>query len=113
MTCICCDTGVLDLGCLTICDSLTISYIAPSTQTYTLQLDYNGVVVEIEAVITAGNPLVFDLSTLNENYTYTAKVLDGNRAVIIFTNGGGDSFDCLRFKTAIGVGANLATIPLS
>ena len=65
MTCICCDIGVLGLGCLTICDSLTISYITPSTQTYTLQVDYNGVVMEIEEEIDcSGNPLVFDISTL-------------------------------------------------
>ena len=42
-----------------------------------------------------------------------SKVLDGNRAVITFTDGGGGSYDCLRFKTAIGIGSNLATIPLS
>lgn len=111
--CICCSIGVLDLGCLTICDTLTISYIAPSTQTYTLVVEFDGVVVEIKADIEAGNPLVFDISNLNEDYVYKAKVLDENLAQITFTDGGGGSYDCFRFKTGYSQETNPATIPLS
>lgn len=112
--CICCEENSLRLGCVTTCENLVISYLSPAQQDYTLVVEFNGQITEITSTIDAGLPLQFDLSGLNEFYTYTAYIRDeatGDR--MIFVDGSGTRYDCLVFRTKFGLSVNQPSVALT
>lgn len=96
----CCPTSVLDLGCFPC--SVSLIPITGATWTLTgtwsMTVIYHGLIstVQIEAVM--GEPLKLPVSTLNENYLYTAQIYDPNEE--LFTFDGADGF---KFKRLVEI----------
>lgn len=112
MSCICCELGKLDLGCVTVCDTIEISYTAPADDTYTLRVMFGQQIIEITAAITAGNPIVFDISELNENYIFTG-IVSNSSGDLIFVDGSSNQYDCIIFQTVVGLTTNTPSIPVT
>lgn len=112
--CICCGYETLKLGCVTTCENLVISYTSPSQQNYTLVVQFGGQITEITSTIDAGLPLQFDISDLNESYTFTTYIRDdatGDK--MIFVDGSGTIYDCFLFKTKVGLTVNQPSTTLT
>lgn len=112
--CICCELGTLNLGCVTTCQNLVISYLSPAQQEYTLVIEFAGQITEITSTIDAGLPLQFDISGLNESNTFTAYIRDevtGDR--IDFEDASNNPYDCFLFQTKIGLTVNQPSITLT
>ena len=114
MPCFCCKNPLKACG---ICASglLVFSYIVPigGDGVYVLELDFVGTLVRIQSQsLSAGQPLEFDLSTvdLNENYTYTGRIIKPSGEVLEF-QGTDEVLDCLTIKTAIG-GASFVDVQI-
>lgn len=112
MSCICC-TKKLDLGCVTTCDTLTISYTSLTTETYTLLVDFGQQLIEITADITIGNELIFDISGLNQSYIFTGQIKNAAGDVLSFVDGSNNVYDCFLFQTIIGLTSNKTSINLT
>lgn len=112
MSCICCDNK-LNLGCVTTCDALTISYTSPTTETYTLLVDFGQQLIEIPADITTGNELVFDISNLNQAYTFTGQIMNEAGDILTFRDTNNIDYDCFLFQTIIGLTTNQPSINLT
>lgn len=112
--CICCTEGTLKLGCVTTCQLLVINYLSPAQQDYTLVTQFGGGITEITSTIDAGLPLQFDISGLNEHYTFTAYIRDdatGDR--MTFVDGSGNRYDCFIFQTKVGLTVNPESLNLT
>lgn len=112
MSCICCKIAKLKLGCVTVCDVLKVNYVAPSDDTYTLTVMFGQQVIEISSEITAGNTLTFDISDLNENYVFTG-VISNSSGNLIFIDGSSNQYDCIEFKTVVGLTSNPQSIAVT
>lgn len=104
MSCICCKNTVF-LGCYTPCQTLTLPILSPTTQAYTLSLNFAGNVVELESEVVGGANLTFDISKLNEFYLFEG-VLKVGGVDLVLVDGDGVEYDCLSFKTDLGVALN-------
>ena len=107
MSCICCKNTAF-LGCYTPCETLTLPILSPSTQTYTLSLNFAGNVVELESVVGGGANLAFDISKLNEFYLFEG-VLKVGGVDLVLVDGNGIEYDCVSFKTDLGVNNNFVS----
>ena len=96
--CICCEAPA-DLGCFVSCE-LTTETAAPVAGEYTLRAKFKGAIIEIKTEALAGEILVFDMSKLNEDFSYIAEILDPSGAVVAV--GGAECFSFRRI-TAAGV----------
>lgn len=101
----CCCDNKLDLGCINPCLPLQISYIAPASATYILELNSGFRTDQISAKIEKGNPLIFNLEGINEDMTFQAKIYLGGTA-LSFKDAFGSVFDCFTFTTKIGTVTN-------
>ena len=115
--CICCEFKTLKMGCVTTCENLVISYTSPVQQNYTLVMQFGGQITEITSTIDAGLPLQFDISDLNESYTFTAYVrndITGDKIVFLDNIGGVfNRYDCFLFKTKVGLTVNQPSTTLT
>ncbi len=112
MSCICCDIK-LDLKCLTVCDVLTISFTSPTTETYTLLVDFGQQLIEIPADIESGNELIFDISNLNQAYTFTGQIINEAGDILTFRDTNNVDYNCFLFQTIIGLTTNQPSINLT
>lgn len=104
--CICCENSLF-LGCVSTCLELSLGVVAPSAGTYYLQTEFAGKLIQIEGEFEQGEILSFDISGLNENYTYSAQLLDTNCAPLCYSYEQ-ITYDCLTFKTQTGLCKNPA-----
>lgn len=111
--CICCEIGTLNLGCVTTCADLVVTYLAPALDTYTLVVAFGGEITEIVSTIDIGLPLSFDISGLNESYTYTGYVRNSSGDTIVFIDSDLNQYDCFQFKTKVGLTVNQPSITLT
>jgi hypothetical protein len=112
MSCICCELEKLNLGCVTVCDTLKINYTAPIDDTYTLKVIFGQQVIEIQSDILAGNTLTFDISDLNESYIFTG-VVSNSTGDLIFIDAGLIQYDCVQFQTVVGQLSNPQSIAVT
>lgn len=111
--CICCESS-LDLGCVTTCEDLVISYLSPVLQNYTLVVAFGGEVTETTSLIDVGLPLSFDISDLNESFTFSGYVRDQTGTRLVFVDPSTlIEYDCFQFKTKIGLTINQPSITLN
>lgn len=88
-----------------VCANVAIyfAYQVEKKGIYKLQALYLGqMLVEFSTdTLAIGDDLLFELSGLNEDYTYTFKLLDPDGLVIDLPNSDpqGDSYDCIKVKT--------------
>lgn len=90
-----CCQNTIDLGCHDGCGSIAIE-----NPTYTgavmIDISSNSATVHQATSATAGNPIVIDLSHINENSCHTMRLYDSVGEVLMI---GG--YDCYNFKTKI------------
>lgn len=78
--CVCCEEPAA-LGCVSGCE-LILPEAAAVSGTYTLRGEFKGVLFEIKTNALVGEVLTFDISTLNEDYSYTAELLNPSGELI-------------------------------
>lgn len=101
------------MGCVTTCEDLVISFLSPALDTYTLVTEFSGEITEIESIIDVGLPLSFDITELNETYTYTAYIRNSSGDTMVFQDASLNKYDCIQFKTKIGLTVNQPSITLT
>lgn len=72
--------------------------VAPADGRYIMVLDYLDVKVTLNADLLTGDPLTFESTFLNENFTYSGKVFGPDALPMEFTIGG-TVYDCIAFNT--------------
>lgn len=91
-----------------------MDFAAPADgETYRLSLQYHQSFVAVLSDETvAGEPVFFNLSTLNPFYEYRGQLLDANGDAVILYDADSVAYDCLQFKPQTG-GKNGKSIPLT
>lgn len=105
MSCCNCCTNTLNLGCLNSCGALldTGIVIDPTTEgTWILELSFGGRAIYYSTDVLDGDTLLFDMTNLNESYTYTGVIINP-AGEIISINQGGIDYDCIEFSTKTGL----------
>lgn len=105
-----CCTSILDLGCIYSCDTIQIGISTPATGTYTIELQPDGIKV-VSTENTAGQPLAFPGSYLNEDATSVFKIIKPD-GTYLETADGEDCFSVEIRPTTNPDLANLAVQPL-
>lgn len=100
--CNCCEK-TLNLGCLNACDAVYNTGIvvdALTEGTYILELTFGSVNIYYSVNVLDGETVIFTLTNLNENYTYSGQIIDPN-GKIINIEVDGIEYDCIEFSTKI------------
>jgi len=98
-----CDHCTIDLCSVLVCDNeaeLTLPAIAENSGDYVLVLEYLNTAKVYTATLTAGSPIVFNLTHLNEQFCYSGHIIgpDG-LSVPIFDTTTSTAYGSLRFCT--------------
>ena len=78
----------INLGCIGPCDTLQTTFDAEYTGVHLLTVDYMGAKVVLSSTVTEFEPITFDVTGLNESFTFTGIVTgpnDGNFGAVTFT----------------------------
>jgi len=90
-----CCQNTIDLGCYDGCGSIAID-----NPTYTgdvfIDIKSNNTTIHQTTTATAGNPIVINLSYINENSCHTMRMYDSNGEVLVI-----NGIDCYNFRTKI------------
>jgi len=100
--CNCCEK-TLNLGCLNACNAIynTGIVVELATEgTWVLELSFGSVNVYYSVDVIAGETVIFTLSNLNENYTYSGQIIDPNGEIVNIEIDGIE-YDCIEFSTKI------------
>jgi hypothetical protein len=100
--CNCCEK-TLNLGCFNACDAVYNTGIvvdALTEGTYILELTFGSVNIYYSVNVLDGETVIFTLTNLNENYTYSGQIIDPN-GKIINIEVDGIEYDCIEFSTKI------------
>lgn len=100
--CNCCEK-TLNLGCLNACDAVYNTGIvvdALTEGTYILELTFGSVNIYYSVDVEDGETVIFTLTNLNENYTYSGQIIDPNGKIINIEVDGVE-YDCIEFSTKI------------
>lgn len=100
--CNCCEK-TLNLGCLNACDAVYNTGIvvdALTEGTYILELTFGSVNIYYSVDVEDGETVIFTLTNLNENYTYSGQIISPNGEVINIEVDGVE-YDCIEFSTKI------------
>lgn len=98
----CCCNKILELCKVPVCGAalIKLGVVAPSTETFSLVLDYLGVDVVLNAAFATGDDMNFPASDLNEDYKYTGKLVNeaGDPVTITVDE---VVYDCVSFQTVL------------
>jgi hypothetical protein len=95
----CCCTKIFRLCDVNPCDDvLELPIPAAIDGVYTLELDILGKTISTTANQVAGPEMIFQVSNLNEAYTFTGQVRDPGGAVVTFTIDEIE-YNCIEFTT--------------
>lgn len=100
--CNCCEK-TLNLGCLNACNAIYDTGIvadAITAGTWVLELTFGSVNIYYSVDVLDGETVIFTLTNLNENYTYSGQIIDPNGEIVIFEVNGIE-YDCIEFSTKI------------
>lgn len=100
--CNCCEK-TLNLGCLNACNGIYDTGIvadAITAGTWVLELTFGSVNIYYSVDVLDGETVIFTLSNLNENYTYSGQIIDPN-GEIVKLEVNGIEYDCIEFSTKI------------
>jgi hypothetical protein len=112
MSCCNCCNNTLNLGCFNSCDlTLNTGIVATAITagTWVLELDFGRRVIYYSVDVADGETVVFNITNLNENYTYQGVLIDPNDNQVSFEVSGIE-YDCIQFTTQIGKFDNLINI---
>lgn len=100
--CNCCEKS-LNLGCFNACNFIYNTGIvadALTAGTWILELTFGSVNVYYSVDVLDGETVIFTLTNLNENYTYSGQIIDPNGEIITLEVNGIE-YDCIEFSTKI------------
>lgn len=100
--CNCCEK-TLNLGCLNACNAIYDTGIvadAITAGTWILELTFGSVNIYYSVDVLDGETVIFTLSNLNENYTYSGQIIDPNGEIVMIEVNGIE-YDCIEFSTKI------------
>lgn len=113
MPCRCCTNSLL-VGCVSNCAKLIINTGSTlAGDVFTLFVDFANTEQALQYVIPAdGDKPIFELNSLNENYTFIGQVYRNDTAVK-FSDSATNEYDCIKFSTRFSNAlVDLQTIPL-
>lgn len=84
----CCSTYI-DLGCFDSCATITISDNYTQSGLHTIEMRFNNFTIKRSITVTSGNPIVFDLTYVNEDTCVEIRIQQPDRT---YTN-------CYKLKT--------------
>ena len=102
--CNCCEKTLI-LGCINSCEAVFNTRIIVDilTQgTWILQLSFGRVSIYYTINVVDGELVIFEMTNLNENYTYTGQIIDPN-GEILKVEVNGIEYDCFEFSTKVGL----------
>lgn len=104
----CCCNKIKNLCDVALCGGMIeTGVLAAKEGTYKLVLDFLGVEYTISQDFDPDEELNFSPEGLNENFTFTGKILDPDGDLVSLDDGsGGSIFDCLSFKTKLSYEIN-------
>lgn len=104
----CCCNKIKNLCDVALCGgSIETGVLAAKAGVYKLVLDFLGVEYTISEEFQINDELNFPPDGLNENFTFTGKILDPDGDLVSLDDGsGGNVYDCLSFKTKISYEVN-------
>lgn len=96
----CCCSNVYRICDVIVCDAnpLVLPVPIPSDGDYTLELDFLNSVVRKTATLSLGDNATFEDVPLNEQYTYTGRVMDAAGDPVTFEIDEIE-YDCFQFST--------------
>lgn len=100
--CNCCEKS-LNLGCFNACNFIYNTGIvadALTAGTWILELTFGSVNVYYSVYVLDGETVIFTLTNLNENYTYSGQIIDPNGEIVTLEVNGIE-YDCIEFSTKI------------
>ena len=100
--CNCCEK-TLNLGCLNACNAVYNTGIiadAITAGTWVLELTFGSVNIYYSVDVLDGETVIFTLTNLNENYTYSGQIIDPNGEIVTLEVNGIE-YDCIEFSTKI------------
>lgn len=104
MNCCPCCEKTLFVGCYNPCGMvIDFDMIVPMGMAgdWTLQLTFGRQIQRFTVSLSVGDDIKFNLSNLNEYYTYSLTLL-GPNGDIFLVEVNGEEYDCFEFKTQIG-----------
>lgn len=111
MCCPCC-TNTLNLGCV---DPCLIDFNAGvvgvgDAGIWSLRLDFGRSFILFEITLAEGDPILFAIDGLNENYTFTATITKPDGSTFTFTDADANVYDCFKFTTKINAPTEITLI---
>ena len=100
--CNCCEKS-LNLGCFNACNFVYNTGIVVDALTegvWVLELTFGSVNVYYSVDVLDGETVIFTLTNLNENYTYSGQIINPNGEVVNIEFNGIE-YDCIEFSTKI------------
>lgn len=103
MSCYCCSNTFDYCRIVSCLGVLPLGINAEETGNYQLHVDYLDSIQRISKPFTVGQTLEFDVTDLNENYVFTARLYSPSGVQIKRTYGEVE-YDCFRFQTIFAFG---------
>lgn len=103
MSCDCCCKKTLNICSVSICDDgIDIGITAQVDGEHKMIVEFLSVQYVIVKTFAVDDKIIFPVSSLNESFTYTARVYepDGKQVVI---EKDAIQYDCFKFKTVVNV----------
>jgi hypothetical protein len=103
----CCCTRIKHLCNVPVCGDNAFIHTgvdAPADGMYNLVLEFLGIEFRIGTTGVTGEELLFPAHELNENYTFTGKIVGPDGQVVTFEEGEEPNvitYDCISFKTIL------------
>jgi hypothetical protein len=100
--CNCCEK-TLNLGCLNACNAVYNTGIVVDALTegvWVLELTFGSVSIYYSVDVEDGETVIFELTNLNESYTYQGQIIDPNGEIVTLEVNGIE-YDCIEFSTKI------------
>lgn len=100
--CNCCEKS-LNLGCFNACDYIYDTGIIAdffNEGVWVLELTFGSVNLYYSRQVFANQNVIFTLTNLNENYTYSGQIIDPNGEIVTLEVNGIE-YDCIEFSTKI------------
>lgn len=101
MPCCNCCVNTLKLGCLNACNAVYNTGIVVDALTegvWVLELTFGSINIYYSVDVFDGETVIFTLTNLNENYTYSGQIIDPNGEIVTLEVNG-IQYDCIEFST--------------
>jgi len=97
----CCCSKTLKMCSVNICDGIIdLGVVAQTSGIFKLMLNFLGGKVTIEQEFDEDEEIIFNISSLNENFEYSGKLFEPDDDQVIL-NKDGVEYDCFKFSTYI------------